>query len=379
MHHVTNYLNKFSRLLGEKNIILSSIPIVILLFFLFLTCSNPSGPPENGAKIDTTSHDFVWQIDTLGDGNASVFYDAAVIGENNIWAVGEIFFRDAQGNYSEPARNVARWNGNHWIFQHLVFPQYNEDCTVAFYGAPSVKAIYILNPNNILITDGGSIARWNENTFVHYPCMSHSFRNGTIRRIWGESENDFYVVGTNGMIIRYQSGNWQRLESGTELDVNDIWGEVVGGETEILAVASKKHLNEGQKLLSIKNNSVEDLPIGNLPWSLSGVWFKPGSKYYIVGDGIFYRDTLRTAVPWEGGANILTSFYSNAIRGNDLNDVFVVGAFGDVLHYNGSSWMIYPELRMNSGSLYSVSVKDDIVAAAGTVDNTATVIRGKRR
>ncbi|MDL1891482.1 hypothetical protein FBQ87_01125, partial [Sphingobacteriales bacterium CHB3] len=39
--------------------------------------------------LDTTSHNFTWQIDTLGDGNASTLNDIAIINDTLAYAVGE--------------------------------------------------------------------------------------------------------------------------------------------------------------------------------------------------------------------------------------------------------------------------------------------------
>ena len=59
------------------------------------------------------------------------------------------------------------------------------------------------------------------------------------------------------------------------------------------------------------------------------------------------------------------------------NDIVVVGAFGDVLHFNGSTWKQYPELRI-AGSLFKVAFSHQIVAAVGYVGNRAAVVIGRR-
>jgi hypothetical protein len=41
--------------------------------------------------MDTTSHNFTWEIDTLGDGNSSVLRDVCIINDTCVWAVGEIY------------------------------------------------------------------------------------------------------------------------------------------------------------------------------------------------------------------------------------------------------------------------------------------------
>jgi len=54
--------------------------------------------------MDTTSHNFIWEIDTLGIGG-SYLNDVAIIDENNIWVVGNIETDTA-------TYNAAHWDGN---------------------------------------------------------------------------------------------------------------------------------------------------------------------------------------------------------------------------------------------------------------------------
>ncbi|RMH85630.1 MAG: hypothetical protein D6681_16225, partial [Calditrichaeota bacterium] len=64
------------------------VGVLLLSLLMAISCKKnptPGAPPPTGP--DTTSHHFVWQIDTFGTEN-SVFFDVAVIDENNIWAVG---------------------------------------------------------------------------------------------------------------------------------------------------------------------------------------------------------------------------------------------------------------------------------------------------
>ena len=50
--------------------------------------------------MDTTSHNFSWRIDTLGV-TSSVLYDVAIVSDNDVWAVGEIFLNDSRGNLTQ--------------------------------------------------------------------------------------------------------------------------------------------------------------------------------------------------------------------------------------------------------------------------------------
>jgi hypothetical protein len=47
--------------------------------------------------IDTTSHNFTWEFDTLGGGSSSAWYDDRIINDTLVYAVGGIFIRDSTG------------------------------------------------------------------------------------------------------------------------------------------------------------------------------------------------------------------------------------------------------------------------------------------
>ncbi|HED36670.1 MAG TPA: hypothetical protein ENI76_00245 [Ignavibacteria bacterium] len=63
----------------------------------------------------------------------------------------------------------------------------------------------------------------------------------------------------------------------------------------------------------------------------------------------------------------VTTNYVDAVRGNALNDIIAVGAFGTVLHYNGSTWYNFTQqINIHSCDLYSVSIKGNIAVGVGT-------------
>jgi hypothetical protein len=68
--------------------------------------------------MDTTSHNFTWQIDTLGT-HSSVLYDVAIINDTLVYAVGEIFHRDSSENWT--FFNLAKWNGREWTLHRVYY------------------------------------------------------------------------------------------------------------------------------------------------------------------------------------------------------------------------------------------------------------------
>lgn len=69
---------------------------------------------------------------------------------------------------------------------------------------------------------------------------------------------------------------------------------------------------------------------------------------------------------------------TNRIRGNAINDIWVVGDFGFVAHFNGLSWRTYPEAALNQGNYESVDVLDNIMIAVGWEGSRAVVLTGRR-
>ena len=72
-------------------------------------------------------------------------------------------------------------------------------------------------------------------TPVLYSVPDTQFNN-----IWGETYNDMYAVGSNGVIVSHKGSDWEFMHSGTDKTLNDIWGVrdskifVVGDQGTIL-------------------------------------------------------------------------------------------------------------------------------------------------
>jgi hypothetical protein len=187
------------------------------------------------------------------------------------------------------------------------------------------------------------------------------------------------VVGNNGNIVFYNGTSWSRIESGTELQFTDIYGasDPKTGEPEILAVCTR-NLPLAKGIYRIKGNTAVEISSVPIQWELAGVWFIPNRHYYVVGSGIYEKKSLTDSL-WLNKPLDITHYVTPKIRGNGLNDVFAVGAFGETLHYNGVSWKSYiEETGLNSGGYFSVCVKNNTMVAVGFTYQSAVVTIGKR-
>src|SRR5690606_22031490 len=95
--------------------------------------------------MDTTSHNFTWQTFEFGiQTNVSRLFDVAIINENDIWAVGEIYMNDSLGNPDPSCYNAVHWDGLSWELKKIK----TNACGGVDY--PPIKAIITFSSNEIL-------------------------------------------------------------------------------------------------------------------------------------------------------------------------------------------------------------------------------------
>ena len=152
--------------------------------------------------MDTTSHNFTWHIDTLGDGASSVLNDVAIVNENDVWAVGEIEVHDSSGGWRNPPYNIAHWNGVQWELRTLKFKfDFGENYATA-------EAIFAFDSNNIVVSSGGCVMKWNGQVWTNLDYLYHGENGiGNVYTIWGTSSNDFYGGGLNGSIVHWDGSH----------------------------------------------------------------------------------------------------------------------------------------------------------------------------
>lgn len=280
---------------------------------------------------------------------------------------------DSLGNWIPPY-NATHWNGQEW--ELIRFTKIENGFVVL-----PVRGILPVDENNVWLA-AGSIYHWNGNSNkrVSLSYQRDITTSEIVKRLWGESNANIYGVGSEGIIVRYNGSNWQKLESGTTVDIQDIWGALnpQSGEYEILAVASFGPANPTEiKILQIRETTITSVSNEGLPPGLSSIWFIPGKKCYVVGDGVFHTNEL--GKPWQADTTH-PLLYKSAIRGNAVNDIIITGGFGLVSHYNGADWRHYNgrELPIFLGTYGSVDYQSNFLVAVGWIGTQAIILRGWR-
>jgi hypothetical protein len=235
-------------------------------------------------------------------------------------------------------------------------------------------AIFALSNTDIWIAGAGQVVRFNGHS-QGIPSCVESPTSFVIHKLWGSDANSMYAVGYDGNIAHYTNGGWAKIVTGTNLSFNDIYGS--GGQ--ILAVCSQNY-PFGEGIFSISGNTATNIasyPPGD--HELFGVWFVPNQQYYIVGDGIYQKNSISDS-NWRNSPLDFTRYTSSDVRGNGINDVFIVGAFGEFLHWNGASVKSFiAQTGLANGSYARVAVNGDLVVAVGYNSSQAVITMGRRQ
>lgn len=354
--------------------------MVLMFRFLFTlplllciaACSDDPPPAPPNDVTDTTSHDFLWTTYYLGDAQSHL-QDVFAINDSDVWAVGEIYLRDSTGQLDLNMYNAAHWDGSSWTLQRLAAVTWFGDTTTN----TKVTSVYAVNQNDVwMFTNAGAVIRLYDN---HWDTRFIGERRGTITKIWGNSSDNLFFVGTNGSITHWDGVKFTRMESGTTTDLYDISGtfngKVYACGGEFSGTVLEYDGNSWKRVDSLSDTKVGRASVFS------------NREFFAVGGGnLRYIDKKRgdtcQSPPkeiMEGGFQNGIPIYIEGIRGSSRTNVFAIGGWQYVLHYNGKSWKWYEELWDTSGHpQYSVSVTEDGVFIVGSKDGKATILHGRR-
>ncbi len=335
--------------------------------------------------MDTTSHNFTWQTFTFGGVNGSSYLkDVAIINENNIWAVGEIHTAETDQWNEDSTKwvqpyNAVHWDGNEWELKRIL---------VDFRGKPILLGLYNIfafSDNEIWLVGEGSPIYGDGENWKLYQLWDLGIlddNDGGVNSIWGTSINNLYFVGSKGTIVHYNGSSWTKIESGTEKNIYGIYGDFnpLTNKYEILAVASNRLSNTKEvDILRINNYTSEKIATTPIAQPLLSLWFKPNKKYYLVGSGIYAKNSLIEnkwkILPWN-----ISNYFKYCIVAQNMNDIIIAGAFNEVLHFNGVAWKSYrgTELPYESGRLLGANYKNNIICIVGQHGREGVLHIGKK-
>jgi hypothetical protein len=241
---------------------------------------------------------------------------------NDIWAVGERIYPNPNPppNFLDSSL-VIHFNGSQWREEKVG----NDRIILTIWGS-SPSDIWASGSQRTLFHFNGS--SWEKKRL---PAAFPPHPPSSLNSISGFSSQEAYMLGFNDdqsivqntyYFFKLQSGEWTILDS----------AKVGGGKLEV-------------------------------KWGYSQLWHSPWNVLYSVGAGCFKWNGSR----WEQLLN--TSTLMMDVYGSSESNLFMVGHFGQLWHYNGSDWL----------KLANIEFKDSIYRAVWTDGKEAFVIGSNGR
>jgi hypothetical protein len=329
------------------------------------------------STMDTTSHDLIWEVDTLGDVQSRV-YGLWGSDENNVYAVG--YFNTPDWSYC-----LACWNGIRW--------QYLRPAAIDSIGglqAGNLVSIYGLNSKKIWVvgsgygsiddigpdTVWGFVAEWDGKEWKN---ISPDAIGEQFLSLWAISENDLWVGSVSGNVYHYNGITWSKINTGNNYSYFDIWG-FSDKELYISGVADSGY--EGG-ILKYNGESWDKLNINysDLFPPCRSVWGVNPRFLFVTSFEEVWTNSDRI---WQSKVYPGNTFLFTKVRGTAKNNIFICGYSGIILHYNGFSFRNYETQFVGSETwgLKAIQVFNNTVFIGGSggygFDVRGIILRGRR-
>ncbi|MBZ0183690.1 MAG: hypothetical protein K8F60_14620 [Melioribacteraceae bacterium] len=335
-------------------------------YIIKLTNQEGIGTQTEFTTMDTTSHNFTWEtFEFGGEGGSSYLRDVAIINENDIWAVGEIFIEDtytydSNGVWQHPY-NAVHWDGSKWELKRIFF-YIDPDQPNAGKISSECISVFKFENGDYIITSNVQAAVF-RNGSDQYKLIHESFsweeRFG-LNAIWGKSTNDFYAIGKKGNIAHYNGNSWSKIE--TELNgITDNNISHIFGVENILTKEYEYYLSvppTNTVYYMTSNYSLQKLELNNK--FFRGIWSKNGLSVYIAGYGIVKGINKE----WIEQSELNNKFYIEII-GTGENNIVAAGLNGNVAVYNGKRWKNFKIGDGTNINFFGAAITENIAISVG--------------
>ncbi len=332
----------------------------------------------NERTVDSTSHNFMWSIDTIGY-KATHLNGGIIINENDMWVGGDIY-PDSTSYWNTIHYGLAHWNGIKWSPEIVTARWFYENSEIK--GPVEVRDMALIENEKLYITTGLELLKKEGNIWVEKALDIMDTKG--FEKIWAIDENNIFIYGSNGGLSFCNGSSLTLIPTNTNLNIADVHGDYNQNtkEYELLALASTQS-DFGNQLFKISGNSVSLLSTEGLDdYSKRTIWFTNGRNYFISGDRVYFKEKISDPY-WKISSDFPASnWYTVNINGWGQNDYFILNADGHLLHFNGSTWKDFKqELNLVNITVYRIILKNDLILILGEFDdsiNKGIIIRGKR-
>lgn len=210
---------------------------------------------------------------------------------------------------------------------------------------------------------------------------------GVLTACWGTSSSDMFFVGNGGLIYHYNGTKFDTMTSNTTKNLGSVWGT---SHNDVWATGYNSSTDESILLHYDGNAWTEDQfsTSGKVKqYGIGTVWACDSSGHsiaVIAGTKVFHKTDNG---PWRPDTSDLGnslgsgSYVGIGAFGGTATDIFAVGGWGFVAHWNGKTWKKYNQFFDYSNSNYGAggfSMNGNTACVIGIKSGASWVLVGQR-
>lgn len=342
---------------------------LLVAIFLATSCRDDAPPvsPDPLSAGDTTSHDFVWDFDTLGLQYSGITSVAAV-SANDVWVTGKFFMNDSNGVQIPAAvGNVAHWDGKAWTFKG-----FNSGGLQSWY---LMADAFVRGADNLWLC-GGSPFQWDGAKWITHK-YGEPVRGDGIVETWATLDAKYAcVISTNNFCFYYRHDDpvFRKVNLPNRFDEDCL--DVVGLEDGTMFVGAGSRGADTASIYRISPIRQAKLyhkcPDAD-PYTL---WMMNGTLHYGANRTIYRIDNNNP----EQRSTLLTASESIIEEDHDKENHMIVMMHSNTqLHYNGSTWQEIYIPYPKSLAMHDVDVCGrDVYFVAFSPDQYCIVVHGRQ-
>jgi hypothetical protein len=345
----------------------------------------------------------MWETYRLGkiDIEASFIRDIFALNDTDVWAVGCFNTEAVEDSLGFALKyfNAAHWDGRTWELKNISSERY----PIGWIGSGERRfvelySIWVFGHNDLVAYSKNGMLQWydekstkwgyDQNTHIweYIKYWAQPFPSGTSRgyanKMWATSKDDIYLCGDFSSLTHIKKGEFIGIPTDNSVRLNDIYGDRNGD----VWTGGYSTMDFSKTLMRVSGDRVTELEVIDALGNDA-----PGHTIYISGDTLYIF--VGNAIMIQAIDNPLHYRYTSttdswdfmgfiqSIRGRGNNDVFAVGDYGTIIHYNGKSWaMLTQSSRINQMDFSKVAVSSNYVFVSGIdhTTNQAVILIGRR-
>lgn len=356
----------------KRNTLIIIFVSSLVLIFLMLSCTSPVEPIR---IIDP--RELVWEVDTMyhvAFGQPTLQTAMSAIwasSPSDVYIVGYNSWTSGKGYH---------FDGEKWEMLPL-------------YGRITFRDILGFSPNNIFTvgrrrsdnqnSSNALVLQYNGNTW-----QEHNLSDALeLQAIGANSPHNIWAGGWGSSIWNYNGTTWKTEQLPVSVPVENhlglnsiavnrqgvVYANLYYYENEY-ARWTRYLVKRDQNGWSVIDTGIIEPGRHDIKWGYNDLWFSPEGTLYSVGHGVFRWNGME----WERIFDRESGFIS--IYGTHDSNIFVVGNFGKVYHFNGIEWYSFDEFRADDVLFTDVWTAGEEVFVVGytlSFPMKTIVLRGK--